>query len=150
MRLNVQIDPSCGETTVTVTAPEMTEEVRDLVRCLSAQEPLLGWRDGAAVPLDLSELLRVYTANREVWAQTERGEFLLKQRLYELEQRLDPADYVRISHSEMIDLRKVTALDLSLAGTIRVTLAGGTVCYVSRRYVKKIKEALGLRREGRS
>ena len=29
-------------------------------------------------------------------------------------------------------------------GTIRVTLEGGAVSYVSRRYVRKIKEALGL------
>ena len=35
-------------------------------------------------------------------------------------------------------------LDLTLAGTIKMTLEGGTVCWVSRRYVKKIKQALGL------
>ena len=38
----------------------------------------------------------------------------------------------------------VTALDLSLTGTIKMTLAGETACYVSRRYVKKLKEALRL------
>ena len=31
-----------------------------------------------------------------------------------------------------------------VTGTIRVTLEGGAVSYVSRRYVRKIKEALGL------
>ena len=58
--------------------------------------------------------------------------------------RLDRHTFVRISHSEIISLRKITALDLSLTGTIRVTLEGGAVSYVSRRYVRKIKEALGL------
>nr|WP_325299094.1 LytTR family transcriptional regulator DNA-binding domain-containing protein [uncultured Oscillibacter sp.] len=33
---------------------------------------------------------------------------------------------------------------LILSGTIRMTLKDGTACYVSRRYVKKIKEVLGL------
>ena len=43
------------------------------------------------------------------------------------------------------DAKVVSAeLDLTLTGTIRMTLEGGTVCWVSRRYVKKIKEALGL------
>ena len=60
------------------------------------------------------------------------------------EGKLDRHAFVRISHSEIVNLGKVTALDLSLTGTIRMTLAGDTVCYVSRRYVKKIKEALGL------
>ena len=39
---------------------------------------------------------------------------------------------------------KVTALDLTLTGTIKLTLRGGGECWVSRRYVKKLKEALGL------
>ena len=52
--------------------------------------------------------------------------------------------FARISHSEIVNLRQVTALDLGLTGTIRMTLKGGTACYVSRRYVKKIKEVLGL------
>ncbi|MCI9368421.1 MAG: LytTR family transcriptional regulator, partial [Oscillospiraceae bacterium] len=43
-----------------------------------------------------------------------------------------------------VNLDRVTALDLTLTGTIKMTLEGGTVCWVSRRYVKKIKGALGL------
>ena len=40
--------------------------------------------------------------------------------------------------------KTLTALDLSITGTIRMTLEGGVTAYVSRRYVKKIKQALGL------
>ena len=65
-------------------------------------------------------------------------------RLYELEERLDRKAFVRVSHSEIVNWKRVTALDLSLSGTIRVTLEGGVVTYVSRRYVKKIKEVLGI------
>ena len=43
-----------------------------------------------------------------------------------------------------MNLKRVTALDLSLTGTIRMTLTGGVTAYVSRRYVKKLKEVLGL------
>ena len=43
-----------------------------------------------------------------------------------------------------MNLNKVTALDLTLTGTIRVTLSDGTVCWASRRYVRRIKEVLGL------
>ena len=61
-----------------------------------------------------------------------------------VEVKLDRHTIVRISNSEIINLKKVTALDLTLSGTIKMTLQGGTVCWVSRRYVKKIKEALEL------
>ena len=61
-----------------------------------------------------------------------------------VEVKLDRHTFVRISNSEIIKLKKDTALDLTLSGTIKMTLQGGTVCWVSRRYVKKIKEALEL------
>ena len=64
--------------------------------------------------------------------------------LFLLEQRFAPLRFARISHSEIVTLNKVTALDLTLTGTIRVTLSDGTVCWASRRYVRRIKEVLGL------
>ena len=52
--------------------------------------------------------------------------------------------FVRISNSEIINLKKVRHFDLQLAGTICVSLLDGSTSYVSRRYVAKIKEILGL------
>ena len=144
MEVRIQIDPGCEGVSVTITAGALTDEVKALARRLEGGETLLGWRDGEAFPLPAEELLRCYGEDKGVRAQTADGVFDLKERLYELEARLDRHTFVRISQSEIVNLRKVTALDLKLSGTIKMTLAGGTVCYVSRRYVKKIKEALGL------
>ena len=79
------------------------------------------------------------------------GVFTVRRRLYELSGELEQWRFARISHSEIVNLKQVTALDLSLAGTIKMTLAGGAaVCWVSRRYVPKIKQALGLGRGRRA
>ena len=64
--------------------------------------------------------------------------------LYELEERLAALRFARISHSEIINLRKAKAFDLRLSGTISVRLADGSVSYVSRRYVARIKQLLGV------
>ena len=145
MKVEIKIDPACAEPTVTVTAPALTEEVRALVRSLEPRG-LTGWQGEEAIPLEPGDLLRCYAANKGVYAQSPVGEYLVKLRLYELEERLDPGAFVRISHSEIVNLKQVTALDLSLAGTIRMTLGGTAAAYVSRRYVKKIKETLDLGR----
>ena len=39
---------------------------------------------------------------------------------------------------------RAQSFDLSFAGTICVALRDGTVTYVSRRYVSKIKQVLGI------
>ncbi len=144
MKVEVHIDPECGAVSVTITAPALTEEVRALAARLEGGGALTGWRGERAYPIRAEELLRCFAQDKGVKAQTSAGLYDLKERLYELEGKLDRHTFVRISHSEIVNLQKVTALDLSLTGTIRMTLAGGTVCYVSRRYVKKIKEALNL------
>lgn len=146
MKLELHIDSSLSETEVIVRAPARTPEVDALLDRLSAGDaPLLGFRaDGAAVPLDLDAVLRFYGEDKDVRAQTTEAVYTVRERLYELERRLAGRPFARVSHSEIVNLKRVTALDLSLTGTIRMTLSGGVTVYVSRRYVKKVKEVLGL------
>lgn len=145
MKIDVALDPALEELLVNILAPGETEELADLLRRLEERPPLTGFREGSAVPLDPGEVLRFYGEDKEVRAQTLNGEVCtVRLRLYELEERLDRRTFVRVSHSEIVNWKRVTALDLSLSGTIRVTLEGGVVTYVSRRYVKKIKEVLGI------
>lgn len=144
MKIEVELDPARAELLVKVLSPGETAELAALLSRLEEPERLLGFRDGEAVPLEAAEVLRFYGEDKEVRAQTEEGVYTVRLRLYELEERLDKRTFVRVSHSEIVNWKRVTALDLSLTGTIRVTLEGGVTTYVSRRYVKKIKEVLGI------
>ena len=95
------------------------------------------------------EIPRFYTDGQGVSAQTAGETYAVRLRLYELEERLDQTRFVRISNSEIINLDRVTAVDLSLSGTICMTLDGTVKAYVSRRYMKKIKEVLNMGRRNR-
>ena len=144
MEIEVRLDPERIDVRVEIHAPAMTPEVEALLNRLEDPETLLGFREGEAVPLTAAEILRFYGEDKAVLAQTETGTYTVRQRLYELEQRFAARRFARNSHSEIVNLKKVTALDLTLTGTIRVTLSDGTVCWASRRYVRRIKEVLGL------
>lgn len=147
MDIEIKIIADRETPAVVIETPELTPEVEALCARLRQMDDgyLVGKRWERTHLLKPEDMVRFYTQDKAVYAQDEAGEsYGLKLRLYELEEKLDRHTFVRISHSEMVNLKKVTALDLKLSGTIQMTLAGGTVCYVSRRYVKKIKEALGL------
>ena len=146
MKIKLHIDPSLSETEVIVRAPARTPEVDALLDRLAASDaPLLGfWEDGAAVPLELDTVLRFYGEDKDIRAQTAEAVYTVRERLYELEQRLAGRPFARVSRSEIVNLKRVTALDLSLTGTIRMSLSGGVTVYVSRRYAKRMKEVLGL------
>ena len=146
MNVEVVLEPERTDIQVTIHAPAATPEVAALAARLLAEArgTVLGFRGAAAVPLDPADILRFYGEDKEVRAQTAAGLYTVRQRLYELEERLAALRFARISHSEIVNLRQVTALDLTLTGAIRVTLSDGTVCWASRRYVRRIKEVLGL------
>lgn len=146
MQVEIKIDPSFTEPKIIVLTSSMTEDVSNLVKKLSENVPdfISGSRNEKMEVLEQADLIRVYANAGKVFAVTPKGEYLLRLRLYELEERLNPDRFVRISNSEIINLKKVKSFDLSITGTICVQLSNGTVTYVSRRYVSKLKKILGI------
>ncbi|MCI9675891.1 MAG: LytTR family transcriptional regulator [Lachnospiraceae bacterium] len=146
MQVEIKIDPSYTEPKIIVLTSSMTEDVSNLVKKLSENVPdfISGSRNEKMEVLEQADLIRVYANAGKVFAVTPKGEYLLRLRLYELEERLNPDRFVRISNSEIINLKKVKSFDLSITGTICVQLTNGTVTYVSRRYVSKLKKILGI------
>lgn len=146
MQVEIKIDNTCKEPKIIVVTDQMTDEIHTLIKRLSEESPriLSGFRNDTLEVLDQSDIFRIYASAGKVYAVTARGEYTLRLRLYELEERLEKDCFVRISNSEIINLKKVKTFDLSFTGTICVSLSDGSVTYVSRRYVNKIKQILGI------
>ena len=65
-------------------------------------------------------------------------------RLYELEERLAPRDFVRASKSAIVNFGRVSSICPDLGGRLRLTLENGEVVGVSRQYAPAIRKKLGL------
>lgn len=145
VNVEIKVDSATLETRVEVHTNAMTDDIVELARKITEFIPtvLAGFRDDEAVVLDKNKVIRFFSANQKVFAVTRDGEYTVRLRLYELEQQL-PTDFVRISNSEIINLKEVGGFDLSLSGTVCVKFLDGSVTYASRRYVSKIKQLLGM------
>ena len=146
MQVEIKIDDSYIEPKILILTAAMTEDVNLILKKLSGNTPqvMSGCKNEKIEVIEQEDLIRVYAGSGKVFAVTEKGEYTLRFRLYEIEERLNPNQFVRISNSEIINLKKVNNFDLSFTGTIRVELTNGTAAYVSRRYVSKIKKILGI------
>lgn len=146
MQVEIKIDDSCTEPKVIILTDKVTDEINDILNTLSSKTPevLTGFYNDLAEILSPDDIIRIYAEGSKIFASVNRKEYTLRQRLYELEEQLTKHGFVRISNSEIINLKKVRSFDLNLSGTICVTLSDGTATYVSRRYVSKIKKVLGL------
>ncbi len=146
MQVEIKIDSSYTEPKILIFTASITEDINNIVKKLSEDIPQIisGSKDEKIEVLEQAELIRIYANTGKVFAVTNKGEYTLRLRLYEIEERLNPYQFVRISNSEIINLKQVNNFDLSFTGTICVKLSNGTTTYVSRRYVSKIKKILGI------
>lgn len=146
MQVEIKIDSAYTEPKILILTDSMTEEIDNVVKRISNDAPqiLSGSKNDKFEVLEPGELIRIYANSGKVFAETNKGEYTLRLRLYEVEDRLNNGLFVRISNSEIINLKKVENFDLSFSGTICVKLSNGVTSYVSRRYVKKIKNLLGM------
>lgn len=146
MNIEIKIDNSCKEPKIIIVTATVNDTIKELVKKLAEDRRriLAGFRGETLEILQLQNISRIYAMQGKVFAVCNDGEYLLKMRLYELEEQLKDTAFVRISNSEIINLHKVKRFDLSYAGTICVVLTDGSVTYVSRRYVSKIKQVLGI------
>ncbi len=148
MKLNIKIDTSVEEPEALIITPRMSEEVNkivDYIGRLNGEPTVISdVKDDKVEILEQGEFIRAYAEGGKVFVRTEKGLYQIRLRLYELEERLDGSIFVRISNSEIVNLKKVKSIDLSFVGTICMEMSDGDVSYVSRRYVSKIKKILGL------
>lgn len=145
--IDIQINAQFTRPKVIIQAPELSPDVQAVIDHLRQEEDqpyLMGWIDEKLVYLDEAEIIRIYAQEGKVLCQTTSQTYVLKIKLYELEHALKDSKIIRISNSEFVNLKQVSHFDLSFSGTIRIHLKNKEMTFVSRRYVTKVKDKLGI------
>lgn len=141
------IDKACEKLTVTIRNNERNDDVEAVIAAIKAYAskkiPMVpAYFKDSVVMLPQRQIYRLYISNRRVMVQTSGRIYEVKKPLREIEDILDRERFVRISQSEIINLRKVKSFDFSVVGTIGVELENGESTFVARRRVRSVKEAL--------
>ena len=87
------------------------------------------------------EIYLIETVNEKQVVHTEQETYELNKRLYELE-RLLPSNFIRISKSVIMNIDKVRNYTPMLNGLMKVSLLNSQVTYISRKYLKEVKDRI--------
>ena len=124
---------------------ELNDEVKSVVRELHEifDETIAAVDErGNRLNISPSEILSFYAEGQKVFAVGVKERYSVSMKLYELEEGLAKRSFVRISRSEIVNYRKIKSMDMSVTGTIKITMKNDYETYVSRRNIAKIKELL--------
>lgn len=143
MKISFWIHEKYKEPEIVICGAQKTKELEELRQTVSeaVDETITVYDDRDAVRITQGGIIRFYAARQRVYAQTRDKTYLVHARLYELEESLKK-QFVRISNSEIVNIKKIRRMDTSMSGTIHMYLQADIETYVSRRYVSRINDSL--------
>lgn len=144
MKLELNIDEKVKETLVVVSANKIDKEVQNLINYIEySSEYLIGIVENKASIIDIDEIIRVYIEDRKTFVVTLKDTYVVKKKLYEVENMVT-RNFVKISQSEIANIKFIKNLDFSNTGTIVIKYKNSDISYVSRRMIKEFKLKLGI------
>ncbi|MGV2998752.1 LytTR family DNA-binding domain-containing protein [Streptococcus suis] len=147
MKVKVAISPEILEDLVTVEARKLTAQISslvDMIETFGRQAERLTVKKGEEVHLlELSEIYRLYLENKILQIETRDAVYQSDLRLYQVKEVLS-LDFLQVSQSEIINLKQLVHLKQTPNGLVKLVMKNGAGTYSSRRYLKVIKERLGL------
>jgi DNA-binding LytR/AlgR family response regulator len=146
MKLNLDIDSKHIETSVLIKANQLSDEVQSIVESIknSSKINIIGEKENRVYILDLNDITHFKSELGKVYALVNHEEYFVKDTLYKLEEQLSERNFARISKSVIVNINYVESIELSYSGNMKLNFKNNHEDYISRRYVSKFKEKLGL------
>lgn len=118
---------------------KLVEEIEKL--CKQDDKTIIGYDNGIIKELNPLNIECFITEDEKVYAITDNKRYLLKKRLYELNEMLNET-FIYINKGCLANFNKIDCFDASIGGTLLVIFKCGYKDYVSRRQLKNIKERI--------
>lgn len=154
MSINVRtnISQDYGEDIeIVVNTSKYTKEVGEIIETIhqiaSKIDAIIGKKGNEISVIGIEDIICFYSNEQNNYCKTSKGEFVVKQKLYELEESLPKNDFIRISNSTIINIKFVECFDVSIIGNILVKFKDGSTEYVSKRRVSRSNEIFERKRE---
>ena len=146
MKVNLFVSKDIEEPYADIHTNELTDNITKAMSILESDDSsdMLAVKRGSDIALlEFSEVFMLRVEDKQVKVYTESTEYLIKKPLYQVEETLDN-DFVRISKTTIVNLRKIERVAPSLKGMMFIQLKNGLKDNISRKYLPDFKQALDL------
>ena len=146
MKVNLFVSRDIDEPHADIHTNELTDNVTKAISILESDESsdMVAVKRGSDIALlQMGEIFMFRVEEKQVKVYAENDEYLIKKPLYQVEETLN-SDFVRISKTTIVNLRKIERVAPSLKGMMFIELKNGLKDNISRKYLPDFKQALDL------
>ena len=146
MKVNLFVSRDIEEPYADIHTNELTDNITKAMSILESDDSneMLAVKRGSDIALlEFSEIFMFRVEDKQVNVYTENQEYIIKKPLYQVEETLT-SDFVRISKTTIVNLKKIKRVAPSLKGMMFIELKNGLKVNISRKYLPEFKRALDL------
>jgi len=146
MKVNLFVSRDIEEPHADIHTNELTDNVTKAISILESDESsdMVVVKKGSDIALlQMDEIFMFRVEDKQVKVYTENNEYLIKKPLYQVEETLS-SDFVRISKTTVVNLKRIERVAPSLRGMMFIELKNGLKDNISRKYLPDFKQALDL------
>ncbi|MCI6993949.1 MAG: LytTR family transcriptional regulator [Methanobrevibacter sp.] len=146
MKVNLFVSRDIEEPYADIHTNELTDNITKAMSILESDDSneMLAVKRGSDIALlEFSEIFMFRVEDKQVNVYTENQEYIIKKPLYQVEETLT-SDFVRISKTTIVNLKKIKRVAPSLKGMMFIELKNGLKDNISRKYLPEFKRALVL------
>ena len=146
MKVNLFVSRDIEEPYADIHTNELTDNITKAMSILESDDSseMLAVKKGSDIALlEFSDVYMFRVEDKQVKVYTEDKEYQIKKALYQVEENLT-SDFVRISKTTIVNLKKVERVAPSVKGMMFIQLKNGLKDNISRKYLPDFKQALDL------
>ncbi|MBE6497502.1 MAG: LytTR family transcriptional regulator [Methanobrevibacter sp.] len=146
MKVNLFVSRDITEPHADIHTNELTGNVSKAIAILESEESsgMIAVKKGSDIALlELGDIYMFRVEDKQVNVYTQDSSYVVKKALYQVEESLN-GDFVRISKTTIVNLKKIQRVAPSLKGMMFIELKNGLKDNISRKYLPDFKRALDL------
>lgn len=146
MNVNLFVSKDVEEPYAEIHTNELNENITKAMSILEndeSNELLAVKKDSDIALLEYDDIFMFRVENKQVNVFTKDYDYIIKKPLYQIEENLN-SDFVRISKTTIVNLKKIKRVAPSLRGMMFIELKNGLKDNISRKYLPNFKQALDL------
>jgi DNA-binding LytR/AlgR family response regulator len=146
MKVNLFVSRDIEEPHADIHTNELTDNITKAMSILESDDSneILAVKNGSDITLlQFDDVFMLRVENKQVKVYAENNEYVIKKPLYQVEESLS-GDFVRISKTTIVNLKKIKRVAPSLKGMMFIELKNGLKDNISRKYLPDFKNALDL------
>ena len=146
MKVNLFVSKDIEEPYAEIHTNELNENITKAMSILEndeSNELLAVKKDSDIALLEYDDIFMFRVENKQVNVFTKDYDYIIKKPLYQIEENLN-SDFVRISKTTIVNLKKIKRVAPSLRGMMFIELKNGLKDNISRKYLPNFKQVLDL------